>query len=84
MPQNQKKASPDHFNNPKIIIQGNLRYARERYNSVERTAGKEDRISDKTDERTVRTEDKILEKTDAGSGVAEVGEKEEQKEGLGL
>tara|TARA_Y100001960_G_scaffold297597_1_gene344131 strand:+ start:123 stop:524 length:402 start_codon:yes stop_codon:yes gene_type:complete len=78
------KAMPDYFKNPKTIIQGNLRYARERYNSVGKTAGKEDRISDKTDERTARTEDRILEKTGAGSGVAEVGEKEEQKEGLGL
>ena len=54
MLQNQKQAPPDHFKNPKTIIQGNLKYARERYNSVERTAGREDRISDKTDGRTFR------------------------------
>tara|TARA_B100000686_G_C16226548_1_gene682779 strand:+ start:286 stop:603 length:318 start_codon:yes stop_codon:yes gene_type:complete len=48
--------------------QGKLRNARDYYNSVEKSAGREDRILDKADE-----------KTDAGSGVAEIGEKEDQK-----
>ena len=65
----QKKAPLDYLKNPKTIIQGNLKYAREHYNNVERSA---------------RTEDRIIENSNGESGVAEVGEKEEQKEGLGL
>ena len=82
--QDHAKVSSHHFKNSKKIILGNLRNAREHCNSDVRTVKREDRILDKTHERTVRTEDRILEKTDAGTEVAEVGEKEKQKECLEL
>ena len=62
--QDHAKDSSHHLKNSKKIILGNLRNAREHYNSDGKTAKREDRISEKIDETIVRTEDRMLEKID--------------------
>ena len=81
--QDHAKVSSHHFKNSKKIILGNLRNAREHYNSDETIVKGEDRTSEKIDETIVRTEDRASEKIDetivrvvisavVGTGVAEV------------
>jgi len=56
--------SSHHFKNSKKITLGNLRNARERYNSDEKIVKREDRTSEKIDERTVKRKDRTSEKID--------------------
>ena len=60
--QDHAKVSSHHFKNSKKIILGNLRNAREHYNSDETIVKREDRILEKIDKTIVRTEDRMLEK----------------------